>query len=194
MWNAPLRRVGKAIDRASPAPIIEPFVPGVRPLTGFAGPRGRKTGGVVNSFVDRFEVRRAAVLGAGVMGAQIAAHLANAGVPVLLFDLAAREGPPNGIVMRALDGLKSLEPAPLASGDALAAIEACNNEHDHAGGRHGAPLSPFPPTIPASPSKQPPANAPERYFFLAGGLGASLAATSAATRLSKAGVIVIPSR
>ena len=54
----------------------------------------------MNSFVDRFEVRRAAVLGAGVMGAQIAAHLANAGVPVLLFDLAAREGPPNGIVMR----------------------------------------------------------------------------------------------
>ena len=84
----------------------------------------------MNSFVDRFEVRRAAVLGAGVMGAQIAAHLANAGVPVLLFDLAAREGPPNGIVMRALDGLKSLEPAPLASGDALAAIEACNYELD----------------------------------------------------------------
>ncbi len=29
-------------------------------------------------------IRRAAVLGAGVMGAQIAAHLANAGLPVLL--------------------------------------------------------------------------------------------------------------
>ncbi len=34
-------------------------------------------------------VRRAAVLGAGTMGAQIAAHLANAGVPVQLFDLSA---------------------------------------------------------------------------------------------------------
>src|SRR5262249_50748936 len=40
-------------------------------------------------------IRTAAVLGAGTMGAQIAAHLANAGVPVLLLDVtpaAAREG------------------------------------------------------------------------------------------------------
>ena len=43
-------------------------------------------------------VRKAAVLGAGVMGAQIAAHLVNAGVPVLLFDLPAKEGDPNGLV------------------------------------------------------------------------------------------------
>ena len=34
-----------------------------------------------------FHIRRAAVLGAGTMGAQIAAHLANAGVPVLLLDI-----------------------------------------------------------------------------------------------------------
>lgn len=34
-------------------------------------------------------IRRAAVLGAGTMGAQIAAHLANAGVPVRLLDLDA---------------------------------------------------------------------------------------------------------
>src|SRR5438874_298520 len=50
----------------------------------------------------RFVVRKAALLGAGVMGAQIAAHLANAGVPVLLFDLAAKEGDPNGIVLEAI--------------------------------------------------------------------------------------------
>ncbi|HYX43094.1 MAG TPA: 3-hydroxyacyl-CoA dehydrogenase NAD-binding domain-containing protein, partial [Pyrinomonadaceae bacterium] len=37
----------------------------------------------------RFE--KAAVLGAGTMGAQIAAHLANAGLPVLLLDIAPRE-------------------------------------------------------------------------------------------------------
>jgi 3-hydroxyacyl-CoA dehydrogenase len=36
-------------------------------------------------------VRRAAVLGAGVMGAQIAAHLANAGVETVLFDLPPRK-------------------------------------------------------------------------------------------------------
>lgn len=34
------------------------------------------------------QIRKAAVLGAGVMGAQIAAHLANAGVPCLLLDIA----------------------------------------------------------------------------------------------------------
>ena len=44
-------------------------------------------------------VRRAAVLGAGVMGAQIAAHLTNAGVDTVLFDLPAKEGPADGIVL-----------------------------------------------------------------------------------------------
>ncbi len=39
-------------------------------------------------------VRKAAVLGAGVMGAQIAAHLVNCNVPVILFDLPAKEGDP----------------------------------------------------------------------------------------------------
>ena len=39
-----------------------------------------------------FHVRRVAVLGAGVMGAQIAAHLANSNVEVVLFELAAKEG------------------------------------------------------------------------------------------------------
>jgi 3-hydroxyacyl-CoA dehydrogenase len=34
-------------------------------------------------------------------------------VPVVLFDLPAKEGDPNGIVKKALDGLKKLEPTPL---------------------------------------------------------------------------------
>ncbi|GHE33762.1 3-hydroxyacyl-CoA dehydrogenase/enoyl-CoA hydratase family protein [Vulcaniibacterium thermophilum] len=59
-------------------------------------------------------VRRAAVLGAGVMGAQIAAHLTNAGVDTVLFDLPAREGDPNGIVTKAVANLAKLSPAPLA--------------------------------------------------------------------------------
>ncbi|MFT6766133.1 MAG: 3-hydroxyacyl-CoA dehydrogenase, partial [Burkholderiaceae bacterium] len=42
--------------------------------------------------MSRFRIRKVAVLGAGVMGAQIAAHLANARVPVILFDLAAQDG------------------------------------------------------------------------------------------------------
>ena len=36
-------------------------------------------------------IEKAAVLGAGTMGAQIAAHLANAGVPTLLLDIPPRE-------------------------------------------------------------------------------------------------------
>ncbi|MCX8520090.1 MAG: 3-hydroxyacyl-CoA dehydrogenase NAD-binding domain-containing protein, partial [Rhodoferax sp.] len=59
-----------------------------------------------------FKVRQVAVLGAGVMGAQIAAHLVNLQVPVLLFDLPAKDGPKNGIVMRAVEGLKKQKPAP----------------------------------------------------------------------------------
>jgi 3-hydroxyacyl-CoA dehydrogenase len=60
------------------------------------------------------------------MGAQIAAHLANADVPVVLFDLPAKEGDPNGIVNKALDGLKKLEPSPLATRDRVAYIDAAN--------------------------------------------------------------------
>ncbi len=71
-------------------------------------------------------VRRAAVLGAGVMGAQIAAHLTNAGVDTVLFDLPAKEGDPDGIVNKAIANLGKLSPAPLA-GKALAArIVAAN--------------------------------------------------------------------
>src|SRR5687768_5412327 len=40
-------------------------------------------------------VRKAAVLGAGVMGAQIAAHLVNAGVATYLYELAAKDGERN---------------------------------------------------------------------------------------------------
>jgi 3-hydroxyacyl-CoA dehydrogenase len=75
--------------------------------------------------VSNFIVNKVAVLGAGVMGAQIAAHCANAGVPVVLFDLAGKDDP-NGIVRKALDGLKKLEPSPLATKDRVAYIDAAN--------------------------------------------------------------------
>ena len=42
---------------------------------------------------EKLLVRRAAVLGAGVMGAQIAAQLTNAGVDTVLFDLARKATP-----------------------------------------------------------------------------------------------------
>ncbi|MDQ5959100.1 MAG: 3-hydroxyacyl-CoA dehydrogenase [Pseudomonadota bacterium] len=78
--------------------------------------------------MSNFIVKKVAVLGAGVMGAQIAAHLANAEVPVVLFDLPAKEGDPNGIVKKAIDGLKKLEPSPLATKDRVTYIDAANYE------------------------------------------------------------------
>ena len=78
--------------------------------------------------MSRFQVKKVAVLGAGVMGAQIAAHLANVKVPVVLFDLPAKEGPKNGIVTKAIEGLKKLKPAPLGVADDAALIGQANYE------------------------------------------------------------------
>ncbi|MEO5566261.1 MAG: 3-hydroxyacyl-CoA dehydrogenase family protein, partial [Luteimonas sp.] len=71
-------------------------------------------------------VRRAAVLGAGVMGAQIAAHLTNAGVDTVLFDLGAKDGNPDGVVLKAIVNLGKLTPAPLASKALAAALVPAN--------------------------------------------------------------------
>ncbi|HWI84167.1 3-hydroxyacyl-CoA dehydrogenase/enoyl-CoA hydratase family protein [Ramlibacter sp.] len=80
--------------------------------------------------MQRFQVRKVAVLGAGVMGAQIAAHLVNVRVPVVLFDLAAKDGPKNGIVARAVEGLKKLKPSPLGVPEDAALIGQANyDEH-----------------------------------------------------------------
>jgi 3-hydroxyacyl-CoA dehydrogenase len=86
--------------------------------------------------VSRFQVKKVAVLGAGVMGAQIAAHLVNVKVPVLLFDLAAKpkEGAAatasskNAIVTKAVEGLKKLKPAPLGVAEDAALIVAASYE------------------------------------------------------------------
>ena len=80
--------------------------------------------------MNLFNVRKVAVLGAGVMGAQIAAHLVNLRIPVVLFDLAAKEGPKNGTVLKALDGLKKLKPSPIGVAADLALIQPANyDEH-----------------------------------------------------------------
>src|SRR5580765_8617100 len=77
-----------------------------------------------------FLVRRVAVLGAGVMGAQIAAHLINAKVPVLLFDLPAKEGPKNAIALKAIENLKKLSPAPFGVKDDAQYIQPANYDDD----------------------------------------------------------------
>jgi 3-hydroxyacyl-CoA dehydrogenase len=79
--------------------------------------------------MSRFNVKKVAVLGAGVMGAQIAAHLVNVKVPVVLFDLADTKSPAkNGIVTRAIDNLKKLKPSPLGDKADASLIQAANYE------------------------------------------------------------------
>ena len=80
--------------------------------------------------MNRFNVRKVAVLGAGVMGAQIAAHLVNVRVPVVLFDLAAKTGDKNGTVLKSLEGLKKLKPSPIGVAGDLSLIQPANyDEH-----------------------------------------------------------------
>jgi len=56
-------------------------------------------------------IRKAAVLGAGTMGSRIAAHLANAGLPVVLLDIPAESGARSAVAAQALEGLKKSKPA-----------------------------------------------------------------------------------
>ncbi len=75
--------------------------------------------------------RRAAVLGAGTMGAQIAAHLANAGVDVHLLDLAPQVGPnKNAVVDRAFEKLRKARPSPFFSDETQRRITTGNFD-DH---------------------------------------------------------------
>ena len=70
------------------------------------------------------KIEKAAVLGAGVMGAQIAGHLANAGIPSLLFDIN------QALAEKGLETLTTLKPAPLFDKKNTKLITPCNyDEH-----------------------------------------------------------------
>ncbi|MCH9639770.1 MAG: 3-hydroxyacyl-CoA dehydrogenase family protein, partial [Betaproteobacteria bacterium] len=75
---------------------------------------------------NNFVVRKAAVLGAGVMGAQIAAHLVNANIETLLFELPGDADNPNANVVKAVEKLKKQEPAPLSVKDKAITIQPAN--------------------------------------------------------------------
>src|SRR6185295_523303 len=77
------------------------------------------------------QVKKAAVLGAGTMGAQIAAHLANAGVPTLLLDIAPRdEADRNKIARAGLEAAKKSKPAAFFTADRAALVSTGNFEDD----------------------------------------------------------------
>ncbi|MEL6230230.1 MAG: 3-hydroxyacyl-CoA dehydrogenase NAD-binding domain-containing protein [Cyanobacteria bacterium J06627_3] len=71
-----------------------------------------------------------AVLGAGIMGSQIAAHLANAGLQVLLMDLPAPDGNKNAVVEGAFKKAQKLSPPILFTSDVAHRIEL-GNYHEH---------------------------------------------------------------
>ena len=76
-------------------------------------------------------VRRAAVLGAGTMGSRIAAHLANAGIPVLLLDMVPPGGGPrNRLALAALEALAKSKPAAFYDPSFAARITPGNFEDD----------------------------------------------------------------
>ena len=75
-------------------------------------------------------IRKATVIGAGVMGAGIAAHFANAGIPVLLLDIVPAGGDRNALAAGAIAKMLKTEPAPFMSSRAAKLITPGNIE-DH---------------------------------------------------------------
>jgi 3-hydroxyacyl-CoA dehydrogenase len=77
------------------------------------------------------QIRKAAVLGAGTMGAAIAAHFTNAGIPVLLLDIAPPEGYDNDRIVKGLfEAAKKLKPAPFMLASNAELIEVGNFTDD----------------------------------------------------------------
>ena len=77
------------------------------------------------------EIKRVAVIGAGVMGAGIAAHVANAGLPVLLLDIVPKDATDrNAIAKGAVEKMLKTDPAPFMSKAAAKLVETGNIE-DH---------------------------------------------------------------
>ncbi|MFZ5482288.1 MAG: 3-hydroxyacyl-CoA dehydrogenase/enoyl-CoA hydratase family protein [Myxococcota bacterium] len=78
-------------------------------------------------------IQKVAVLGAGVMGQGIAAHLANAGIDSLLYDIPPKDGgDPRAIAKAGIANLAKLKPAPLYRASDTARIAPCEYEADAA--------------------------------------------------------------
>ena len=76
------------------------------------------------------QVRKVAVIGAGVMGAGIAAQVANAGFPVLLLDIVRDPADRNAVAAGAVAKMLKTEPAPFMSPAAAKLVEVGNTEDD----------------------------------------------------------------
>ena len=78
-------------------------------------------------------LRRAAVLGAGTMGSRIAAHLANARIPVVLLDIVPADASPatcNQLAVKAIEALLKAKPAAFYEPSAAQLITPGNLDDD----------------------------------------------------------------
>jgi len=79
------------------------------------------------------EIKKAAVVGSGVMGSAIAAHIANSGTPVILFDVVPKDlkgGTRNQLAEKAIERLLKTDPAPLTHKRNAKLITPANLEDD----------------------------------------------------------------
>ncbi len=91
---------------------------------------GREASSTGKSGERVYDVRRVAVLGAGTMGARIAAHIANAGLPVLLLDMVPASGGRNSLATQALETLKKAKPAAFVDASFAGHVQVGNFEDD----------------------------------------------------------------
>ena len=90
------------------------------------------TGFIASTSSAQYQIRKAAVLGAGVMGAAIASHLANVGIPSLLLDIV----PPNAgrdrnvVARTGLEKALKARPAAFYSPKAAKLVTVGNIEDD----------------------------------------------------------------
>jgi 3-hydroxyacyl-CoA dehydrogenase len=79
----------------------------------------------------KLDIKKTVVLGAGTMGAQVAAHLAGCGIEVALLDIVpAGSAERSVLAKKALETLRKLKPSPLHLADDLARIRPGNFEDD----------------------------------------------------------------
>jgi len=79
---------------------------------------------------QNFYIRRAAVLGTGIMGLRIAAHLANADVPVVLFGRGGEGADPKERIRKAIDGLRKTDPGAFVTRDRNVYVDVATYERD----------------------------------------------------------------
>src|ERR1700743_3371970 len=91
----------------------------------------------IKSTTKHRQINKVAVLGAGTMGSRIAAHLTNAGLPVVMLDIvppgtdaAAPKPERNKIVLAALEGLKKSKPTAFYSPDNARLLTIGNFDDD----------------------------------------------------------------